>query len=499
MRPAKVLGLVLLLSILAGIPARAQGDAPAEIQDLPQVPFTVIVEDQRLDMVDSRLAPNGSLLVPIEPIARILGNPFEFDPVTRLFRMQRSADRRTFTIDMNSGTVFVGTDPIGVLPNLEAQRPEALYFTPNAISIVTGTLVRRDDEARILSFSLDARLRSTFDFEIFVNGQRLQAPEPRPRAIGAVLLLPLAPIVDALGSEIEILDNGNVVQVTRIQDSARIELDFATGIIEANDRPIGVAPDIFLADPDTLLLPKEAVEALTGTVIRVEPDTNRVLIDLDRRLSDTILPSGDLLDEARDDPFTLERLQAVIGNDQSNSVRLRGHYREFNGLLRYRVPNLPENEKQFEPSFVAFEYESLAGYQGVFGDYIAVRRELRGVDISRIRGAQLEWTGNGGHWIATGGAPLDGSKELGKNFTVPTFNGVALALRHYDASGDWEAGIAAAGGRDNEIRRVVASYLRTGKIQTNTLGLVRYKAEADLGVFEDAPAGPIDARADISA
>ena len=150
---------------------------------------------------------------------------------------------------------------------------------------------------------------------------------------GPVLLVPLEPVVEALGHQLT--RSGGTVTVRRQQDQAAIHLELATGLISVNTTPRGVTPDMQLAERDTLLLPFGAVESLTGTHIKLVPGTNRVDISLDTRLDSTALPGADVADEARSTPFTVESLSYELSD--RGPLRLEGQAHVGNYNLRGRI------------------------------------------------------------------------------------------------------------------------------------------------------------------
>ena len=98
------------------------------------------------------------------------------------------------------------------------------------------------------------------------------------------MLLPFAEIAAALGHRFRLDAARRYLVVERAPDGASLSLNLATGLVIANRRAAGVAPDIGVAKLDPLLLPIEATEAMTGAHIRRDDDRREIRIELDQRL-----------------------------------------------------------------------------------------------------------------------------------------------------------------------------------------------------------------------
>lgn len=105
------------------------------------------------------------------------------------------------------------------------------------MTILTGTHASEDDQGRTV-LKLDEQLLPKFGLELWVNGEPIDTFGDEPRTVGPVLLVPLKPIVEALGHELTV-ENGTVT-VRRQQDQAAISLELATGLVSVNTTPRGL-------------------------------------------------------------------------------------------------------------------------------------------------------------------------------------------------------------------------------------------------------------------
>ena len=260
----------------------------------------MLIEGQ-LTSVRSRQIEGGRREFNLTDVADALRSRIELHDT--LLGYHRFQDGALMSINMTDGKVRSNKVVLGKLPEFEPRETADPWIGLNAVTVMSGTYASEDDQGRI-ELTLDDRLKPQFGLEVWVNGAPVDTFSNEARTIGPVLLVPLEPVVEALGHELSVA-NG-IVSVRRQQDQANINLELATGLISVNTTPRGVAPDMQLAERDTLLLPFGAVESLTGTHIKLVPGTNRVEISLDTRLDSTALPGADVAEEAKATPFTLE-------------------------------------------------------------------------------------------------------------------------------------------------------------------------------------------------
>lgn len=418
------------------------------------------------------------LLLPFQVIALELGDEFEYDAATETLWVERSADRALFSLRFKDGLVTANRRPVGYVPGIAFAHKEQLLLPKIAVETLTGTHVEKDDDARMVRVSLDKRLKPLLDFELTLNGETLPFTQPAPRAVGHVLLIPLRPIAEELGASVEVDHTTQTVTVIRSQDNARFELDLLSGLVTANGLTAGMAPDMNYADPDRLLLPKAAVETLTGTRIDLLEGTNTIQIDLDRRLQEIVQPGADILEQARKAPFTAESLGFTLANNSVNEFKFRTHYREFNSELSYHIGNPTESGASLTPTWLQWKIDALHGYGLSLGDYSITRRELEGV--SRVRGGMFYKPLEQGTAVMVLGQPYTGSRESDGDANRPDFAGWALGARFYPKGKDWEIGISALEGEDGE-RRVLGNLWRRWHNEESHLGLARYNLDLDLG------------------
>jgi len=122
--------------------------------------------------------------------------------------------------------------------------------------------------------------------------------------------------------------------VRRAQDSAVFTLNLDTGLVSLRDRPFGIVKDVALIDRTNLLLPTNAIEALTGTHVDVVTGTNRIEIFLDDELRGGAVPEARVDDTLKDTPFTPESLSFVLSPDRVNQVNFAFHKGKYNGRVQ---------------------------------------------------------------------------------------------------------------------------------------------------------------------
>lgn len=468
---------------------RIEAAPSPEHPDLDVLPYGLWVDGQRLAEQVYLHREEQVMLLPFAPIAETLGHRHRVDATGRHLVVERQPDGASLSLNLKSGLVIANRRAAGVAPNIDKAKVDALLLPFEATEAMTGANIRRDDERREIRVELDSRLRAIFGFEVLVEGRPLLFLDPEPRAVGSVLLLPLLSIAEELGDQVTVDDGRRTVTVVRAQDNARIVLELATGVVRVNDWAAGMVPDMSYADVDQLLLPQAAVEALTGTHVVVEAGTRRIAVDLDPQLQDLHGPRSRAWDEMRQGGWVAERLDLRLGNETSNELRFRGHFKQYNFQLRYETPDFPD-DGIFDPLWAALHIDSLQGWSAVLGDSNAGRRELQGVDLGRLRGIAFRRTTDRGEWRVLAGEPLRGSRRLAPDLSVPRFDDLALGARFYAKGGAWELGAAVLD--DDDDRKYVASLLHRSQLQTRW-GDLRSHEEVDLGTFNgDLYAGGSD-------
>jgi hypothetical protein len=172
-------GLLFLVFVLGLPSSRAAG----EEADFLALPHDIIVEGRMLSGAQARAAADGTVLLPVAAVAEALGNIFRFDRYARMIYMRRAADNQLFSLDLQSGEVRAGNRLLGLLPDVERQRADSLFLTVNAVSVLTGAHIRRDDDAERIEVALDPRLRPVSEYDLYVNGARLTVPTPSPSSV----------------------------------------------------------------------------------------------------------------------------------------------------------------------------------------------------------------------------------------------------------------------------------------------------------------------------
>ncbi len=378
-----------------------------------------------------------------------------FNAETRTLRVKRPYDNAQIELVVPEGTVRANGRVIGTIPSGSKEQPAEGWLTPNAIAILSGAVATKT--AAGWAFNLDERLRPDANLQLWLNGKRLTPTVP-PKAVGTMLLVPLRPIADALGSKI--LVEGKLISIVRIQDGVTVSWNSVSDLITLNKKPIGIVAGSALVDLSALLLPRDAVAALTGTNIKLMPGSNRVEAELDDRLAEVATPTADALDRARNAPAELERVSFQLGTAGTNMLNVRGHSGLHNGQLRLEAPasgawlghydaGRQQVDNPFRPNWASLEWQSLLGVSGIVGDGVAGRRELDGINVSRWRGAGLHFplgTGSpgsslrfiAGEMLANANAPI--SNANGPYY--PRFGGSVFGARWYGADGANEAGLS---------------------------------------------------------
>ena len=423
---------------------------------------------------------DGGHYLDAAPIMDALGNSYTF--LDGILEVVRQPDNAVFALAVGDGLVSVGGKPLGRLPVFGEVDGSTLRLTPNALAVLTGLKVDYDAETDTYDLELDARLRTATGFELFVNGAPLLDPSPEPRTVGSVTLLPLLPVADALGSSVTVVDGGAAVRVERVQDSAVFELDLQTGLVKLRGSPVGIVPDMTYADPVNLLLPKAAIEALTGSRVRLAAGTTRIDIDLDSRLADAVAPGESVSDEAATTPLTPESLSFELGPRTLNRAEADFRYRGLNGRLRVELPDLPTSLAETEPAWLSVDFAHINGIRGSVGDIAPRHRELSGVGGGRLRGLAMEEAREGGRVSVVAGAPQTGSRRISEDQGRQTFGGFAAGARWADADG-WEAGLGLRHDAVTGEQRVVLSAISGRLGRPLDRRRTSWDAQGDIGYF----------------
>lgn len=450
---------------------------------IAEVDSSIIVnlDGEAVSNTDVRRAEDGQLYVNAMPIFNSLNNAVEFDSQTNALIVKRSQDGVVMELFTDTGIVKADGEALGKLKHFGEVSDRGYFLTPNAISVLSGTQAKFDKENNELNFKLDPRLRVATGFEIYVNDFPLRDLSVQAKSVGPVLLLPIRPIAEELGHELTLLESGAVLQIRRAQDSAVLSLNLDTGLIKLRDAPFGIAKDVSYIDPINLLVPVSALEALTGTHVKVQGGSSRIDINLDDRLSGAIEP-GERVDEAaKDAKFTPESLSFHLSPDSINTVTLDAHAGLYNGRLRYEIPDLPENGAELEPTWLSVDFAHLNGTKGSVGDYATDLRELDGVGIQRIRGLALNKVTEKGRWAAAVGTPSNGSKRISEDQSRRDFGGFAAGVRYADRDG-WEAGAAFSSDNLSDDQKLVLSAI-SGSLGRKTNKKIQWDTQFDAGYF----------------
>lgn len=492
--------------------------------DVKPLNYQLNVEDKsfKFDSLVQGDCNTADFLYPFPVIAKALGAEHTYDSEKQLLTVIRAPDKAVFTLSFKDGLVTVGGQTVGYVPNISKADAEHLLLNQPAIEVLTGTHFSCDGEEQSVAITLDKRLKPQFGFTMLVDGRLLPATEVLPRSIGSVLLLPLKPIINELNQKLTRPD-ANTIELYRTQDSVTFSLDLQSGIMKMNGTTIGITPNMTYARADQLLLPSTAIETLTGTNVKIVPGKNTIEIDMDDRLKNRVLPGEYVLKQAANTPFVAESVDFFVGNQTLNTLTLRSHFHEFNTRLRYETPDFPRAGAELEPSWISMEFDSLRGYSGSLGDYNSQHRELREVDVSRIRGLSVNTRVDDGWVIGVAGMPLVGSEQLDdatnsdqqSNFesntksdknsgllssferlqqSRPVFEGFVAGIRFIHKSREWEAGISGRDSLNGDSPRVVANVYRTWLHSEGFLENASTSVDVDLGVFTEGNDGPMDTR-----
>ncbi|MCR9269870.1 MAG: MSCRAMM family adhesin SdrC [Hyphomonadaceae bacterium] len=404
-----------------------------------------------------------------------------------LLGYHRVQDGALMSINMVDGKVRSNKTVLGKLPGFEPRETADPWINLNAVTIMTGTHASEDAQGRTV-LALDERLKPKFGLELWVDGVPIDTFGNEPRTVGPVLLVPLQPVVDALGHEMNV--TGGTITVRRQQDQANINLELATGLVSVNTTPRGITPDMQLAERDLLILPFGAVEALTGTHIKLVPMTNRVEVTLDNRLTSTALPGVDIADEAKDTPLTLETLTYFLSDRGPLRAELQGHWSTYNFRAQVETAGGIDNLATQQPGWASVDIASLEGWNATVGDYSSAFRELSGVGASRIRGASWRTQREDGSIVAiAAGAPLTGASQDSAEVSVPEFGGFAAGGRLVSQDQAQDIGVAAAISEDGSNASLVANGQKAFYFDERERGLQSAYIAGDLGLFSGHASG----------
>lgn len=469
---------------MANGPVDFEGIDPEKLGSRRELPHQLILNDEPYPKLKAYETEKGQMLLPLTPIAGILGDSFSIDEAASLVKYVRSRDGARFELNTETGEVLANGNKVGFLNEVGLVDADLGLFPANAIQVFSGLHIKRDDDEQIVSMTLDKRLQYVSGFELYVNGQLLPFLNPEPRSLGHVLLLPLRAIVDELGSRLEISPDNNQVTVIRYQDNARISMNLTTGLIEVDGNPVGTAPNIAYADRNQLLLPKESVASLTGTYITIPPGSRRIDVDLDGQLARIIHPGDSIQARAASSPPSVESAKLFYDSENRASAVVRGHYSTYNLKFEYETPTT-QGDDGFTPEWMQLFAESIDGWGLGVGDHSTQRRELSGVNASRIKGAYFYNPLKDGVLVATLGEAQNGSRQLDGGDNVPTFGGEVGGVRYYSNDGKFEAGIAARNDDDLDTKAVVASSFKVFDQPDFKLGELYQRTEVVGGVYEE--------------
>ncbi|MEO8102394.1 MAG: TOBE domain-containing protein [Betaproteobacteria bacterium] len=188
-------------------------------------PAAVLVEGAP---VNADVHPTETL-VKYGPIFDALKIMHSYNAETRTIKVRRPYDNAVLELVVPEGQVRANARVIGTIPNADREKPADGWLSPNAISILSGTIARNTSDG--WAFDLDERLRPDANLQLWINGKPVTPPVP-PRSAGALLLVPLRPVAEALGSKITV--DGAQISVVRLQDGVVVSWNSASGLVVAN-------------------------------------------------------------------------------------------------------------------------------------------------------------------------------------------------------------------------------------------------------------------------
>ena len=155
----------------------------------------------------------------------------EIEIIDKLLGYHRFQDGAWMSVDMADGKVRSNKIVLGKLPDFEPREQADTWLGLNAVAVMSGTHVSEDDQGRTV-LTLDKQLKPQFGLELWVSGAPVDTFGNEARTIGPVLLVPLEPIIEALGHTLDV--QSGLVTVRRTQDQAEIQLELATEIGRAH-------------------------------------------------------------------------------------------------------------------------------------------------------------------------------------------------------------------------------------------------------------------------
>ncbi|MCF6329850.1 MAG: hypothetical protein L3J02_08635, partial [Henriciella sp.] len=312
------------------------------------IEYIDMVIEGELTSVRTRETAKGNRQYDLSDVAKALRSDIEL--LDKLLGYHRFQDGAWMSVDMADGKVRSNKIVLGKLPDFAPREQADTWLGLNAVSVLSGTHISEDDQGRIV-LTLDDQLKPQFGLELWVSGAPVDTFGNEARTIGPVLLVPLEPIVEALGHVLDV-QNG-IVSVRRTQDQAEIQLELASGLVSVNGTPRGVTSDMQFAEHDTLLLPFSAVETLTGTHIKLAPGSNRVEIRLDDRLDSTAMPGQEISDEIKTTPFTPEALSFEMSDRGPLKAEFTSHWGGYNSLVRLESNGGLRNISASQPAWAS--------------------------------------------------------------------------------------------------------------------------------------------------
>lgn len=463
---------------------QARPPSSGDIEYRTLTDYRLVIEDRSLSEDESILIQYGNvLLFPLGVIAKNLNQTLEYDEAAKTLTYHRTQDNVSFQVDVETGEIKSKGKSLGYAPYLNVSRPTELYFPMKMVMAVTGTHFKADQEKNEIHIVLDERLKTLYDFILEVNGKIILNPEPEPRVIGAIILVPLVPIAEELGHEVDTSQLPEKVSVTRTYDNAKLTLELASGLVRYNDRPIGITPNMSYAFIDSLLLPHTAVETLTGTHIEIPPGTNRIVVQTEEELQDILKPRFNYLEEEKKTPFTPERFEFVVGDEVQNDFSFKSRYRQFNSEFNVRTPDFFLNN-DMEPNWVDLKYRSIMNYGGSFGDYTATVSELSPVGVTRLRGASFYKVFEEGTLITAAGQPVSGARQIPDNYSIPEYDGFAAAARYVQKKREWETGLSFRKFPDSDSVAAIGTYERDHRFIFENNASFSLSEYIDVGYFD---------------
>jgi len=455
----------------------------ADLGDRQRLPHRLIFNGEPVAGLSAYVTAQGELLLPLAPLAALLGDGLSMDAEGGRVSYVRSRDGARFTLEAETGEVKANGRSVGYLNEVGQVDTTLGLFPANAVQVFAGLHVKRDDGNDEITLTLDKRLRYVSGFKLYVNGQLLPYLDPQPRALGHVLLLPLRPLVEELGSRLTVSPDGNTLTVTRYQDNARISLNLISGLVQVDGTPVGNAPNLAYADRNLLLLPKESVASLTGTYITIVPGSRRIDVDLDGELARIIHPGDSIQSRAASSPPSVESAKVFYDSEHRASAVVRGHYSRYNLRYEYETPTT-QGDDGFTPEWMQLYAESIDGWGLGIGDHNTQKGELTGVDAARIRGAYFYNPTNDGVLVGTLGKAQSGVRTLDEGDAVPTFGPEVGGVRYYANHAKFELGLAARNDDDADTRAIVGSSYRVFEHPDFSWGDLYQRTDIALGVYE---------------